>query len=370
MMFSLNALWRLHALIRKELQALLGDPHGRKLLIAPILMQLLLFPFAATMEVTNVGVVVLNEDGGTHSTEIMRRIAAAPTFARFVVVHDMQAFATAIDKQNALVGLKIAADFSERIATRQPTNLQIITDGRKSNASQIALGYMQTIIANYAQELTGVSSIPITVRHLYNLNLDYKWFIVPQLIAIITALGFLVVTALSVAREREQGTLDQLRVSPLSPLQIMTGKAIPAIVIALSQGTIILLGALFAYRVPMQGSLLAIYGGMLCYGLSQVGWGLLISSVCRTQQQAVLGVFSFLVPSLLLSGFISPVENMPGWLQAATWFNPMRHIVSLISMAYLKGVTPHAFVAAIIPLLVIATVSLSLAYLKFRTVSE
>lgn len=365
-----NAFWRLHALIKKELQALLGDPHGRKLLIAPVLMQLLLFPFAATMEVKNVGVVVLNEDGGVHGAEVMKRIAAAPTFLNFVTVHSSAQFAKAIDEQQALIGLRIAADFSVKVESQQPATLQVVTDGRKSNSSQIALGYVQSIVSGYAQELSGVTSMPITVRHFYNPNLDYKWFIVPQLVAIITALGFLVVTALSVAREREQGTLDQIRVSPLSPLQIMTGKALPAIVIALVQGSIILCGGLFAYRVPLHGSLLAIYGGMLCYGLSQVGWGLLISSVCRTQQQAVLGVFSFLVPSLLLSGFISPVENMPGWLQTLTWFNPMKHIVPLISMAYLKGITLDAFIHSTVPLLVIATVSLSLAYLKFRTVSE
>lgn len=365
-----NGYWRLHALIKKELQALLGDPHGRKLLIAPILMQLLIFPFAATMEVTNVGVVVLNEDGGMQGAEVMKRMAAAPTFAHFVTVHSAQEFATAIDKQQVLLGLKIPADFSAKVQAHQPATVQVITDGRKSNSSQIALGYVQTIISDYARALSGNASIPLAVRHFYNPNLDYKWFLVPQLIAIITALGFLVVTALSVAREREQGTLDQIRVSPLSPLQIMTGKALPAIVIALAQGTIILLGGLFAYRVPMHGSILAIYLGMTCYGLSQVGWGLLISSVCRTQQQAVLGVFSFLVPGLLLSGFISPVENMPGWLQTITWFNPMQHVVPLIAMAYLKGITLQAFLHATVPMLIIAAISLSLAYLKFRSVSE
>lgn len=366
----MKALWRLRALIVKELQALLGDPDGRKLLIAPVLMQLLLFPFAATMEVTNVGVVVLNEDSGRHSEELLERIAAAPTFSKILPVHSHREFADAIDRQKVLLGLKIAADFSAQLERKQPASVQIITDGRKSNASQIALGYVQNIASTYAQELSGVTTAPIVVRHFYNPNLDYKWFIVPQLIGIITALGFLVVTALSVAREREQGTLDQIRVSPLSPLQIMTGKALPAMVIALFQGTIILLGGLFAYRIPMHGSLLAIYAGMICYGLSQVGWGLLISSVCRTQQQALLGVFSFLLPGLLLSGFISPVENMPHWLQVVTWFNPMQHIVTLISMAYLKGITLDGFLDATLPMLAIAAVSLSLAYLKFRSVSE
>ncbi|MBL8270925.1 ABC transporter permease [Steroidobacter sp.] len=366
----MNAWFRLRALILKELQALLGDPHGRKLLIAPIIMQLILFPFAATMEVRNVGVVVLNEDDGVHGEEIMERIASAPTFSSFVVTHGHDEFAARIDDQDALIGLKIAADFSSRIAAGESAALQVVTDGRKSNAAQIATGYVQNIVGSYADELSGAQSVGINVRHFYNPNLEYRWFIVPQLIAIATALGFLIVTALSVAREREQGTLDQLRVSPLSAGQIMTGKALPAIVIALFQGSIVLFAALLIYRVPMHGSLLAIYAGMVCYGLSQVGWGLLISSFCRTQQQAVLGVFAYLVPGLLLSGFISPVENMPGWLQAATWFNPMRHVVDLMNMAYLKGITFAAFADTAVPMLIIAAVSLSLAYFKFRTVSE
>ena len=366
----MNAFLRLKALIVKELQALLGDPHGRKLLIAPIIMQLILFPFAATMEVKNVGVVVLNEDDGVHGEEIIERIAAAPTFSSFVVVHGHEEFAARIDDQDALLGVRIASDFSAQIESGRQAALQLIMDGRKSNAAQIAMSYVQTIVGTYAQELSGPAMGTITVRHFYNPNLDYRWFIVPQLVAIATALGFLVVTALSVAREREQGTLDQLRVSPLSPAQMMAGKALPAIVIAMFQGSIVLLAALFAYRVPMHGSLIAIYAGMMCYGLSQVGWGLLISSFCRTQQQAVLGVFAYLVPGLLLSGFISPVENMPDWLQTATWFNPMRHVVSLMNMAYLKGITLDAFIDTAVPMLVIAAVALSLAYFKFRTVSE
>lgn len=366
----MSAFWRLHALIRKEIQALLGDPHGRKLLIAPIIMQLILFPFAATMEVKNVSIVVLNEDEGEHGAELLKRIAASTAFSDFVTVQDDDEFATTIDRQRALLGVKIAPDFSDSVERQQPATLQVVTDGRKSNASQIALGYVQSIVGTYAQELSGAAALPLTVRHFYNPNLDYKWFMVPQLIGIATALGFLVVTALSVAREREQGTLDQLRVSPLSPLQIMTGKALPAIVIAMAQGTIILIGAVAVYRVPLNGSVAAIYIGMVCYGLSQVGWGLLISSFCRTQQQAVLGVFSYLVPSLLLSGFISPVENMPGWLQIGTSLNPMRHFVELMNMAYLKGITLDAFVAAAVPMLLIAALSLSLAYFKFRTVRE
>jgi ABC-2 type transport system permease protein len=366
----MNAFIRLRALIRKEIQALLRDPDGRKLLIVPVLMQLLLFPFAATMEVRNVGVVVLNEDAGPHAQELMHRLAAAPTFSDMRVVHADSAFAEQIDRQNALIGVRFPRDFSARIERSEPTNVQVVMDGRKSNSAQIALGYVQTIVSGYSAERAGRQIDPVVVRAQYNPNLDYKWFIVPQLIGIITALGFLVVTALSVAREREQGTFDQLQVSPLTPGQLMMGKAVPAVLIATVQGTVILLGALFAYQVPFNGSILALYAGILCYGLSSVGCGLLISTVCRTQQQAVLGVFAFLVPALLLSGFIAPVENMPEWLQTITLINPVRHFVEFISAVYLKGVNLDVFISSVGPMLLIAAVSLTVAYLKFRSHSE
>lgn len=366
----MNSFRRLLALVRKETQALLRDPDGRKLLIAPILLQLILFPFAATMDVTNVGAVVLNEDAGPHAREIIERVAAAPAFDRVRVVHDAAAFRREIDAQHALLGLRFGATFSADVEGDRAAAVQAVTDGRKSSSSQVALGYVNAIVADYEAQLRGAAPLRLSVRHLYNPNLDQKWFIVPTLIAIATALGFLVVTALSVAREREQGTLDQLRVSPLSTAQMMAGKAIPALVIAAGQGTIILLGAIFAYRIPFSGAWLALYAGIVCYGLSTIACGLLISTLCRTQQQALLGVFCFLVPAILLSGFVSPVENMPTWLQWATWVNPVRHFVNFVGIVYLKGIDAGVFIESMTPLLVVAAAALTLAWIRFRHAME
>jgi ABC-2 type transport system permease protein len=367
----MNAFRRLMALVRKELQALLRDPEGRKLLIAPIVLQLLLFPFAATMEVRNVGVVVYDEDGGVHARELTDHVTAAEAFSGVTVVRDAHAFQDALDRQDALVGLRFAPGFSADIAAGRPAMVQAITDGRKSSGAGVALGYVNEITGRYAREIRPASGAPeVTVRHVYNPNLDQKWFIVPSLIAIATALGFLVVTALSVAREHEQGTLDQLRVSPLTTGQIMAGKAIPAIAIAFVQGTIILLGAILGYGVPFSGAWLALYAGMLCYGLSTVACGLLISTVCRTQQQAVLGVFCFIVPAVLLSGFVSPVENMPQWLQWATWINPVRHFTDFIGIVYLKGIDLGLFIETMAPLLTVAALALAISWARFRTAIE
>jgi len=206
----------------------------------------------------------------------------------------------------------------------------------------------------------------LIVRHWFNPNLDYVRHIVPSLVAIITTISTLVVTALSVAREREQGTFDQLLVSPLTPGMIMVGKTVPALLVAAFQATIILSAGVFVYRIPFVGSLLLLYGSMFFYILALAGVGLLISSICSTQQQAFLGTFSFIMPGVLLSGFPSPVENMPQWLQYVDWFNPLRHFIVIVKGVFLKDVGLSVLLQSLWPLLVIATLTLSAANWMFR----
>ena len=189
---------------------------------------------------------------------------------------------------------------------------------------------------------------------------------VPSLIAMITTIGVLIVTSLSVAREREQGTLEQLLVSPLTTWQIFIGKAVPALIVASFQASIVLLIGIFLYQIPFAGSLLLFYATMLIYGLSLVGFGLLISSLCATQQQAFIGVFVFMMPAILLSGYVSPVENMPVWLQDLTWVNPIRHFTDITKQIYLKDASFDIIWHSLWPLLVITATTGSAAYALFR----
>lgn len=364
---------RLLTLIVKELQSLLRDPESRRVLIVPVILQLALFPFAMTLEVKNAPVAVLNLDGGAASVELVQRVARASAFPRVVSVHGLSEVGDAIDHQRALVVLYIPSDFSRNIAAGKAASLQAILDGRRSNSAQIALSYVQGIVDGYSKGLVragarpdSVGSTTVEVRNWFNPNLDYKWYIVPSLIVVIATIGFLVVTALSVAREREQGTLDQLLVSPLSHGQIMLGKALPAMLVAGVQATLVLIAAVAIYRIPIQGSVALIYLGLLCYGFALVGIGLLISSVCSTQQQAFLGVFAFVAPALLLSGFFAPIENMPVWLQHVTWLDPARHFISIVRGVYLKDIGLGLFWASLWPLLIISSVTLALGYLMFR----
>jgi ABC-2 type transport system permease protein len=361
---------RILALIVKEMQMLLQDKQSRAILIVPVLLQLALFPFAATLEVKNNTLAVYNEDSGRESTELIQRFSRAEAFPELLALHSDAEVRRAVDNQQALIVLRFGPEFSRDVAAGRLPKVQAILDGRRSNSGQIALGYVQQIINDYAgerlalQQKTAPSAL--VVRHWFNPNLDYVYHILPCLVAIITSINALVVTGLSVAREREQGTLDQLLVSPLTPAMIMIGKIIPAILVALVQGTIILLGAVFVYRIPFEGSLLLLYGSMVFYCLALAGFGLLISSICATQQQAFLGVFSFVMPAILLSGYASPIDNMPAWLQYLDWVNPMRHFIVIVKGIFLKDIGLASLLPSLYPLLVIAVCTLSAAGWMFR----
>jgi ABC-2 type transport system permease protein len=363
-------MFRIAALIRKELQALLRDRQGRVLLIVPVLLQLAVFPFAATLEVKNNTLAVFNEDAGAESVELIQRLARAQAFTRVLYLHSEAELRRAIDEQQALVVLRFPVEFSRAVMAGQPIRLQAVLDGRRSNSAQIAVGYMNRILQDYLADahrpIRPAAISELIVRHWFNPNLDYVFHIVPSLVAIITTISTLVVTSLSVAREREQGTFDQLLVSPLTPGMIMVGKTIPALLVASFQATIILSAGVFVYRIPFQGSLLLLYGSMVFYILALAGFGLLISSICATQQQAFLGVFSFMMPAVLLSGFPSPVENMPLWLQYVDWLNPLRHFIVIVKGVFLKDLSAPALLPALWPLLVIATLTLGAANWMFR----
>ncbi len=356
---------RILTLVIKELEALFQDRQSRLILIVPVILQLAVFPFAATLEVKNNTLAIYNEDNGRESAELMQRFSRAQAFTHMLALHSDAEMRRAIDSQQALLVLRLPPDFSRDLAAGRSPKIQAILDGRRSNSGQIALGYVQQIVNDYTAEHLAaqqkVAPSVLNTRYWFNPNLEYYWHILPCLIAIITSINALIVTALSVAREREQGTLDQLLVSPLTPGMIMIGKIIPAILVAVAQGTIVLLGSVLFYRVSFQGSFLLLYGSMICYSLALAGFGLLISAVCATQQQAFLGVFTFLMPAILLSGYATPVDNMPVWMQYLDWVNPMRHFIVIVKGLFLKDFSFVATLRSLYPLILIAIGALGAA---------
>jgi ABC-2 type transport system permease protein len=286
------------------------------------------------------------------------------------MVRSQAALTSLIDEQQALLGLEFPATFSRSLASGEPVTVLAIVDGRRSNSAQIAFSYAEQIVQGYGDERGQTAGRPpasrVVVRNWFNPNLEYRWFMLPVLVSIITTIGALIVTALSIAREREQGTFDQLLVSPLTPGYIMAGKTIPALIIAIGQATLIAGAAVFFYHVPFHGSVLLLYFCMICYGLSLAGIGLFVSSLCETQQQAFLGVFTFMVPAVTLSGFLAPVENMPLVFRTISWLDPLSHFIVIVKGLFLKGYGFALVWPNLWPLLINTLITMSIAYWMFR----
>jgi ABC-2 type transport system permease protein len=320
--------------------------------------------------VRNASLGVLDLDGGGAAHELVQRLSSTPAFPQVVRIGSAAELTALVENQEVLLALQIPPGFSRDVDAGRSAEILAVIDGRRSNSAQIAAGYAGAVIDNYAAERAAASGHAppsrMVVRHRFNPTLEYRWFMLPVLVAIIATLGSLIVTALSVAREREQGTLDQLLVSPLTPGLVMIGKAIPALIVALGQATLVASAAVFAYHVPFLGSVWLLYLSMLCYGLSLAGFGLFISSLCETQQQAFLGVFSFMVPAVMLSGFIGPVENMPPLFRGISWIDPLTHFIVIVKGLFLKG---HGFAAVwpdLWPLLLTAVFTMSAGFWMFR----
>lgn len=362
---------RIGTLIIKELLAVWRDPKSRVIVIVPPLIQLLIFSFAATQEVRHVRVGVLNRDLGTYSRDLIARLAGSHNFDRIEFLRDERELANAIDDRRVIMVARIDSDFSRRVARRQPAVVQLLLDGRRSNAAQIVAGYVTEIVARYNEDLTQYRPVRaagtvVVPRIWFNPNQLTVWNTVPALVAILTTLMGLIVTALSVARERELGTFEQLLVSPLSPSEIIIGKTIPAMIIGLVEATGMVAVGVFVMGVPFQGSVLLLYASMVVYLLAVIGVGLFISSLAKTQQQAILGTFVFMVPAMLLSGFASPVENMPPWLQKVTLVNPIRYFIVIVKGVFLKNLPALVIVQNLWPMAVIGVITLTSAAWLFR----
>jgi ABC-2 type transport system permease protein len=366
---------QVHALIVKELLSLLRDNKSRMSIIVPPLFQLLVFSFAGTLDVTHADIAILNKDNGKPSFELLQRFHGAPTFKSILYLQNEQEMAEAIDLQKAMMVVHIDSQFSRNLYAKKPANIQLVFDGRKSNTTQVLQGYANTIIERFSSELEQEIGYPqqntnLVAINWFNPNLLYYWFNVPNLMGILTMLVSMIVTALSVARERELGTFDQLLVSPLNPLQILIGKMVPAIIISIAEATVILLIAIFLFRIPFIGSFALLYVSLLVFSSSIVGVGLFISSISKTQQQAILGSFLFLSPSILLSGYATPIENMPIWLQHIDLINPLRYFLVIVKGLFLKNMPAHIVWMNIWPMMIIALFTFSAADWFFRKKME
>ncbi|HXM05693.1 MAG TPA: ABC transporter permease [Chthoniobacterales bacterium] len=361
---------RIVTLIQKEVLAVLRDRRNRVALIMPPILQLFLFSFTGTLEVKHVALGIWNQDYGQVANELIQRFCASPNFGHVEFAHSRQDLQQMVDDQRVMLAITFLPDFSRKFSEERMAPLQMIADGRKSNSAQIAQGYVSQIVNQFVSEQTttdkSAPNVQIVERTWFNPNLDYIWFTLPSLAVMITLQICLNVTAMSVAREREMGTFEQLLVSPMRPLEIMAGKSIPALMLALIEVTIFILITVFVFRIPFHGSVPFLYLSLTVFIMAMIGIGLSISSVAVTQQQATLGIMTTLLPATLLSGYAAPIENMPDWLQPFTYANPLRYIMVVIKGVFLKDMPPLEILNNTWPMAIIAVFTLTLATWLFR----
>ncbi len=362
---------RILALVVKEFLAIFRDKRSRLTVVVPPLVQLMVFSYAATYDLERVPYAVYNEDPGAFSRSLTARLDGSPNFRKVAEITREAEIAPLVDGREALLVVHIDRRFSRDILSGEPGRVQVILDGRNSNTAMVALNYVRAIVMAESRELvrTGrAAGFPavLETRAWYNPNLESRWFIVPGILGVITLLVTLITTALSVAREREQGTFDQLLVTPLRPVEILIGKSIPGCIIGLVEGTACLLVAALWFQVPLRGNLFMLYTGLALFLLSAVGVGLLISSLSVTQQQGLLGVFLFMVPAVILSGFTTPIGNMPVPVQHLTRLNPVRYFMVVLRGVFLEDAPASVFFAQFWPMALIAAATLTLAGWLFR----
>ena len=355
-------------LCRKEFFSVLKDPATRAILFVPAIVQSLLFGYAATYDLNNVPYALLDQSRSVASAALVARLDGSGVFHRVATLQTQADIARVIDNGDALLAIQIGPRFEQQLSAGEAVGLQVIADGRNSTSAGAAVSYVGSIVAMYNQDRRGGRQPALTVdaRAWFNPNLETRWNLIPGLVAALSMLQTLLLTALSVAREREQGTFDQLLVTPLSPLEIMVGKAIPPVMIGLVQSSLVLLIAMYWFRIPMAGSLWTLYAGLIVFTTACVGIGLSISAVSASMQQAMLYTFVLVMPLMLLSGLTTPVRNMPHWLQLGTMVNPLRFAIDLVQRVYLEGVGMAVVGHDLIPMFLIGVVTLPLAAWLFR----
>jgi len=362
---------RILSLIKKEFLSTLRDPKSRTLIILPPIMQLLVFAHAATMEVRNLDVAVLDKCDTYQSRELISDFAHSKWFKKIIPVQNENQVENLVKAQKVQMALIINSDFAKNLMLKKSTDVQVIVDGRQTNVASIASGYAAEIIAqyetkNFPQKYQAKPRINLEVRNWFNPNLIFLWYTVISLVTILATTIALILTALSIARERELGTFDQLTVSPLTSFEILVGKTVPSLIIAIILSTLMALFAVSVFKIPFTGSIWLFYLAMFFYILSIIGIGLFISSICKNQQQAILGAFLFQMPAVLLSGYISPVEDMPIFLQYLTCLNPLRFFLVIMKGLFLKAMPFAEVLQNVIPLILISILTLSLANWMFK----
>ena len=361
----------------KEIIELRQDPRIFGIIfIAPVL-QLAILGYAATTDVRNVPIVVVDADRSPGSQDLISRFTGSGIFDIVDVVSDTRDVDRYLESGDAWMALAIPASYGRNIAAGRPTTLQVVADGSDANSTNIALGYASNLIAGYTQEMVeerraagapaggGGGSIEPRVRVWFNPTLESRYFMLPGIFALLLLVVTSNLSSMAIVREREVGTLEQLNVTPLGRMELIIGKLLPYGIIGLIDVLIVLVVIVFWFEVPLRGSFWLLFGMSLIYLLTTLGLGLFTSTISHTQQQAMMtSTFFFLIPMMYLSGFIFPIENMPAVIQPITYLIPLRYFVVILRGIFLKGVGLETLWPQALALLGWGVVILTLAYMR------
>ena len=343
---------RTGVLIWKELIELRRDPRLFSIVILAPIVQLLVLAYAATTDIRNVPVVIADLDRSAGSRELIERFQASPSFALVAVTTGASDVDRYLEHGDAWLAITIPAGYNEAIVSRGSGAVQIIADGSDANSAGVSLGYASNLIAQYGQELSArrmqpppaeaparAGSLEPRVRVWFNPQLQSRDFMIPGIVALLLLVITTNLPAMGIVREREVGTLEQLNVTPLRRSELIIGKLVPYGLIGLIDVVLVLSVAVFWFQVPLRGSVVLLFGMTMVYLLSTLGLGLFVSTISSTQQQAMMtSVFFFLMPMVLLSGFVFPIENMPAVIQPITYLLPLRYFLVILRAIFMKGV--------------------------------
>jgi len=340
---------RVRFLFVKELIQVLRDKRLRITLIFPPIFQLIVFGYAANLDVKHINTAVRDLDQSVESRELITRFGSSKYFDIISYPQTPKEIEALIKKGDVILSIEIPSDFSKKLKKGNTAIVQIILDGTESNTAMIALGYVGRILSEYSttimikrlnrQGMVGFeeAGVELEQRIWFNPNAESRLFYVPGVIASIAFLIPIILTAQAIVREREIGTLEQIMVTPIRSWELMLGKTLPFAMIGLADAIMIALIGVFWFEVPLRGNPLILLLGNVLFLMSSVGIGLFISTISSTQQQAQISTFFFMMPAFILSGFAFPLENMPEWLQTITYANPLRYFLIIIRGVFLKG---------------------------------
>ena len=372
------SLLRIREMVRKELRQLLRDPKTRRITFAAPIIQLLLLGYAVTTDVKDLSTAVVDHDQTAESRLLLETVTSSGYFRIVDRYERPGALVEALDEGSAVVSLEIPRGFAERLEGGGGARVQVLIDGTSSNTATVAQGYLGRIVRDFAAERAAEKDggfgrdggISVRARAWFNPELSSQVYNVPAIIGLLLMLMALLLTALAVARERELGTLEQLMVSPISPRELILGKTVPVVLICLVDLILITTVAMLWFDVPFRGSVAVLVLASFVYILAGLGFGLLISTISRTQQEAFLTMFLFFLPAIILSGFMYPIESMPEIFQHLTLANPMRYFMEMVRGIFLKGLGVADLWVHFVVLTAMAVAALTAAGLRFDKTLE